>query len=301
MASIMSSTVTMPITCPTASTTGSASRSYFEISRAASSRLAVGETARGDAEHVVVGVARDQTAQGHRLGERPGARVEHEDRVDGLAGLLDVADVLQGLAHRPGARHGDELGCHQRADRLLAVGREAVDGAAGLGIEAGAQVGPAGLLDLPEHVRDPVGRHAGQVAGHPVARQHLDDVGGAVELRLVEHLDRPLHRQAEDDRGGDLGGLLVQGLDDVGRALVRQACGQHGRVDTRVDGGDLVHGLASRVTRRRAAGLLALRAATGEPRRSPRGRASQRLRRDDGASPGTAGTIGLARRFAGRC
>ena len=47
--------------------------------------------------------------------------------------------------------------------------------------------------------------------------------------------------------------------------------------------------------------LLALRAATGEPRRLPRGRASQRLRRDDGASPGTAGTIGLARRFAGRC
>lgn len=47
IASIMSSTVTMPITCPTASTTGSARRSYFEISRAASSRLAVGETARG--------------------------------------------------------------------------------------------------------------------------------------------------------------------------------------------------------------------------------------------------------------
>ena len=60
MASIMSSTVTMPITWPAASTTGTARRSYFEISRAASSRLAVGETASGrrpgaTLEHVVFG------------------------------------------------------------------------------------------------------------------------------------------------------------------------------------------------------------------------------------------------------
>ena len=38
MASIASSTVTMPITCPLPSTTGTASRSYLEMSRIASSR-----------------------------------------------------------------------------------------------------------------------------------------------------------------------------------------------------------------------------------------------------------------------
>jgi hypothetical protein len=45
-ASITSSTVTMPSTRPSVSTTGTASRSYLEMSRATSSRSVRGETVR---------------------------------------------------------------------------------------------------------------------------------------------------------------------------------------------------------------------------------------------------------------
>ena len=47
MASMTSSTVTMPRTCPSSATTGTASRLYFESSLATSSRSVSGETVIG--------------------------------------------------------------------------------------------------------------------------------------------------------------------------------------------------------------------------------------------------------------
>ena len=146
MASIMSSTVTMPMRWPTASTTGRASRSYFRdqprrLLAAGGGRDGERPPAGGDAEDVVVGIAGDQPAQGHGLRQRLGARVEDEDRVDRLAGLLDGTDMVEGLLHRPVARHADEFRGHQRAHALLAIGAEPVDRAARLRIEPRPQIG----------------------------------------------------------------------------------------------------------------------------------------------------------------
>ena len=102
IASMMSSTVTMPSTRPALSMTGTASRSYFVISRATSSRSISGgrrdrRDVHGDRRDVGVGVGEDQPPQRHRAGQPPRQRVEHVDRVDGFAGALDLADVLQRL------------------------------------------------------------------------------------------------------------------------------------------------------------------------------------------------------------
>ena len=221
-ASITSSTVTMPSTWPASSSTGMASRSYFEISRATSSRSVSGFTVTGLRVSPTWSTGRVRLRQ-HDVAERHHAdqplvpRLEHVDRVHRLLGGRDLADVALHLVHRPGGGHPDELGGHDAARR---VGREAEQQAEDVAGWRGEEVdepGPGLVGQLAEELHLLVGGKRLDQRRGPCRLHAADQLAAPLELRLVEHLYRAVERQRGSHLDRRLDRQPVQPFRDVRR------------------------------------------------------------------------------------
>src|SRR6202051_1647702 len=131
MASMTSSTVTIPMTRPW-STTGTARRSYFEIRRATSSR-----SIRGVAVIRRPGRATDSTgasgspviqpAQGDRFDQLLAEGIQHVDRVDGFPAAFHVTDIVERLPDGGGRGNAGEFRRHDRSGGVLGILQQAAD------------------------------------------------------------------------------------------------------------------------------------------------------------------------------
>src|SRR6202048_2090349 len=227
MASMTSSTVTIPMTRPW-STTGTASRSYFEISRATSSRSMRGvavirrpgrgrestgawgsrggsggdQTAwRGYGEHRCLRISGDEPAQGDRLDQLLAERIQHVDRVDGFPAAFHVTDIVECLLDGVGRGNAGEFRRHDRSGGVLRILQQAADVDPGVGVQQIEQFGAVRLLYLMEDVGDSVGRHAGQQLCGCFPRHQRDEVWFAFQPRLVEDFNGAVGRQAKQKRG----------------------------------------------------------------------------------------------------
>ena len=186
IASITSSTVTMPTRWPMPSTTGTRAGRIWRSAAPLSSALASGDTATGAAAAPPPAPA----SRGRRLISRRSGIARSSTLVRGSE--CRSRRSSPGCA-RPGGhaarsaptvqvgRHADELGGHQRAGALLGKINSCWTVAARLGIEPRQQVGTARLLKVLEKVGDAVGRHAAQHRQDAVARQRFDDLRRIVQ------------------------------------------------------------------------------------------------------------------------
>ena len=168
IASMMSSTVQMPSTRPDALTTGTARRSYLEISRATSSRSVerrdgYGPATRRDRKHAGIRVAGDQPAQRHRLHELLGLWIENYRSHRPSRACARPCGYVQASARRsnwPARLTNSVVMMLPAVSSRIREQPLQIDGAR-LGIEPAQKIGAAFLLEMTENIGDAVRRHAG--------------------------------------------------------------------------------------------------------------------------------------------
>ncbi len=92
------------------------------------------------------GSAADQPAQCYGAKQNFRCRINDIDRIDGLAGTLHLADMLQGLRNGPAGWHADELRRHQAARRMGRVAQQLAQRAAVVSWPEAEQQDAPGLL-----------------------------------------------------------------------------------------------------------------------------------------------------------
>ena len=155
MASITSSTVTMPRRWPPSSTTGTASRSYLAMSRATSSRSVQGPTVTGGrrsptSSRRARGIGQHQLAERHHVHEAAVHRIEHVHRVDRAARVPGAADLGEGALDRPGGGRLHVLGGHDAARGGRGVAQERAERGARATVDRGHEPRPGTVGEAAE-------------------------------------------------------------------------------------------------------------------------------------------------------
>ena len=184
----------------------------------------------------------DQPAHGHHLLQLLVGRVEHVDRIHGLARAFDLADVLQGLGHGPGGGHGDELGGHQRTGGVRRVAQQLLDGLPDFVAQQRNQPRAFFFIQLVDDIGGTVVGHQPQQRGGARRRQCGNQFATAVQLRRLEHLHCARQRQRGQRLGGALQFERVEEFHRVGGVVVRQRCRQCCGIGHRTQQLLLVHG-----------------------------------------------------------
>ena len=221
--SITSSTVTMPRMRRWSSMTGTASRLYFEISRAASSRSVSAVTVSGarrlPTSRTFSSRGGEELAQRYDVHQRLRLRIDDVDRVHCFLPPADFADQAQRLIDRPVRWNADELGRHDSARGVRRILEELLERGAGRLAHRREQARPLFGRDFAEQVGLLVGRHRFDKRSDAARIDVLDDRAAvACELRLVEHLHRQLERKRRHHLRRRFRWQLAQRLGDVGRA-----------------------------------------------------------------------------------
>ena len=303
--STMSSTVTMPFTCLSASTTGTATRSC----RADQARDRLLIHVVGDGHHVrlhhvlhlLVAAGREQLAKADHA-QQVLLAVEHVHVVDGLDLVLRLAtQIADRLVHGHVRADAREARVHQTAGLVLRVGHQRADLAARRIVEQRQILAPLVVLELVEHVRRVVGRqHPHPQPALPVgqARQHAGlTVGGQAQEEVVRVLRQeqleafgPLLRRQD---GPDLPELfhgeavtrlgprhgITSALESAGPALDNRPARLASRRDKGKDpGGFSAFRRSAAASPRRSAPLRRAGAHRQAPRRSRRRSFARRAR-----------------------
>ena len=161
---------------------------------------------------------RKQAVERHRADQMKG-RIDDEDLIEAVGQILGVAHIVDGLPHRPERRHGDEIGLHDAAGRVLGIFEAPLDGRPLEGRKLGEDVG----LVLLVQVLDEVDRLVGI--------ELLERLGDRLVRHLLEHLVAHAFVELGERRGievaaerGDEGLALIgaQQLDEVGEVCFVQ-------------------------------------------------------------------------------
>ena len=235
-----SSTVTMPCSTPSSSTTGKASRLYLAIAAVTSSSLAGVLTATGFGGHEVAhpaGVRHGEQVAQREHAEQVLAAVDDVDVVDGLHVLGLAAQHRQRLAGGGVGRHLGEGRGHDAAGGVLGVGEQLAH-VLGVFLLHERDEPPGAILgQVGDQVGGVVGRHGREQLGGLVVRQvdeqrrlirrvHLlQGVGGELVLEDAEHGGALLRRE------------LVRDVGDVGRVQQLELGARHGQAHRALVGG----------------------------------------------------------------
>jgi hypothetical protein len=184
---------------------------------------------------------------GQQLADRQGAdrREAGVDHIDVEEQLRQVvaghADVVDGLAHGPELRRGQELALHQAAGRLVLVGQAGLDRRAVALVHGGQHLGALALVQVVDDVGGVVGVQLLQRLGQGGRRRGLQHLLAQVVVQLGDDLAQPFRIQDRDHlfavggrqeahQVGDVG--RIQGVDQLAQPRGVAAVG---RVDDHLD------------------------------------------------------------------
>ena len=196
IASMASSTVTMPSILPASSTTGTAKRSYFAIVDATSTAGRLGLDRDEIGLHDAVDEGRRQREQQRSQRERAEQMivlVEHVEVVDELRSGRDLANLADRRFGRAVRIDPHVIGRHHSAGRILGI------------LDEFAQLAGRVRVHLGEQLRLLLFRKLGEQIGGVVGVHLFDDVGGALGADVF---DQALAR------------LGIEMLERVGRRFV---------------------------------------------------------------------------------
>ena len=146
-------------------------------------------------------------------------RIDDEHLIEAVGQILGIAHIVDGLPNRPERRHGDEIGLHDAAGRVLGIFEAPLDGRPLEGRKLGENVG----LVLLVQILDDVDRL--------VRVELLERLGDRLVRHLLEHLVAHAFVELGERRGievaakrGDEGLALIgaQQLDEVGEVCFVQ-------------------------------------------------------------------------------
>jgi hypothetical protein len=158
--------------------------------------LAIGPRGNGNGclglrrlEHFAVRFTHDQAPQPDHLQQALGGRLQHADRIDGLAIPADVVDMLQRTRDRPVGRHGHKFGRHQTACRLRRVLQQLIEGLAHGPGQVSLQALTAHIAQLSKNLRPTIRLQAVQDSCGPIYGDQLEQLRRGAEIAHIEDLN----------------------------------------------------------------------------------------------------------------
>ena len=140
--------------------------------------------------------------------------VDHEDFIEAVGQVFRLAHIVDRLPHRPERRHGDEIGLHDAAGRILRIFEAALERETLEMRKLGEDVGLLFLVEVLDEIDRVVGIELLQRLGHLLGRHGLEHL---VAHRLVEFGQRrgiEVLAERSDERAALLG---TEQLDQIGK------------------------------------------------------------------------------------
>ena len=146
-------------------------------------------------------------------------RIDDEDLVEAVGQILGIAHIIDGLPHRPERRHGDEIGLHDAAGRVLGIFEAPLDGRPLEGRKLGEDIGLVFLIEVLDEV------------DRLVRIELLERLGDGLVRHLLEHLIAHAFVELGERRGIEVAAEHVdqwlaligtQQLDEIGEVCFVQ-------------------------------------------------------------------------------